>query len=105
MRKDLVAVPDESRLGCGPLITPWSEQMRPLRQQVFDRVRAEGLVARVQVAKDLGVSPATVTTITSELIEAGLIEEVAVPGDTDHGRGRRAVALGVRRAAHYVVGM
>ena len=105
MRDNLGDVPDEGRLGCGPLITPWSEHMRPLRQQVFERVRAQGLVARVQVAKDLGVSPATVTTITSELIEAGLIEEVAVPRDADLGRGRPAVALGVRGAAHYVVGM
>ena len=47
MSKDLVEVAGEGRLGCGPLITPWSEQMRPLRQQVFDRVRAQGLVARV----------------------------------------------------------
>ena len=92
-------------MGCGPLIAPWSEQMRPLRQQIFDRVRASGLIARVQLAKDLGVSPASVTTMTSELIEAGLIEEVAVPRDLDSGRGRPAVALGVRGAAHCVVGM
>ena len=105
MRRGLPGSSDEARVGCGPLITPWSEQLRPLRQQVFDRVRASGLVARVQLAKDLGVSPASVTTITSELIEAGLIEEVAAPRELDSGRGRPAVALGVRGAAHYVVGM
>ncbi|KAF0173410.1 MAG: xylR [Rhodobacteraceae bacterium] len=92
-------------MGCGPLIPPLSESMRPLRQQVFERVRASGLVARVQLAKDLGVSPATVTTITSELIEAGLIKEVAAPRETDIGRGRPAVALGVRAQAHLVAGM
>ena len=96
---------DEGRKGCGPLIAPLSESLRPLRQQIFDRVRACGLIARVQLAKDLGVSPASVTTQTSELIEAGLIEEVAAPRDTDLGRGRPAVALGVRGAAHCVVGM
>ena len=80
---------DESKAalqGFGPLIPPLSESMRPLRQQVFDRVRATGLVARVQVAKDLGVSPATVTTITSELIEAGLTTNtsmILIPGETD----------------------
>ena len=106
MRKGLPGTSgDEARVGCGPLIAPWSEQMRPLRQQIFDRVRASGLIARVQLAKDLGVSPASVTTMTSELIEAGLIEEVAVPRDLDSGRGRPAVALGVRGAAHCVVGM
>ena len=96
---------EAGRTGCGPLIAPWSEQMRPLRQQIFDRVRASGLVARVQLAKELGVSPASVTTMTSELIDAGLIEEVAAPRDLASGRGRPAVALGVRGAAHFVVGM
>jgi predicted NBD/HSP70 family sugar kinase len=59
----------------------------------------------VQVAKELGVSPASVTTITSELIEAGLIEEVAAPREGSEGRGRPAVALGVRASAHLVVGL
>jgi predicted NBD/HSP70 family sugar kinase len=95
----------EGRKGCGPLIPPLSDTLRPLRQQVFERVRASGLIPRVQLAKDLGVSPASVTTITQELIEAGLIEEVAAPRDGDAGRGRPAVALGVRAEAHYVAGM
>ena len=97
--------PTVASKGCGPLIAPLSESMRPLRQQVFERVRASGLIARVQVAKDLGVSPASVTTITSELIEAGLIEEVSAPRDPELGRGRPAVALGVRAQAHMVAGM
>ncbi len=95
----------ESRRGCGPLIPPLTDTLRPLRQQVFERVRAAGLIPRVQVAKDLGVSPASVTTITQELIEAGLIEETAAPRDSDQGRGRPAVALGVRAQAHRVAGM
>ena len=57
--------------GCGPLIPPLSESTRSLRQQVFERVRAAGTIPRVQVAKELSVSPASVTTLTSELIEAG----------------------------------
>lgn len=98
------ASPDATR-GVGPLIPPLSETTRPLRQQIFERVRAAGLIARVQVAKELGVSPASVTTLTQELIEAGLIEEVAAARETDQGRGRPAVALGVRADAHRVLGM
>lgn len=95
----------DGRKGVGPLIPPLTESQRPLRQQVFELVRAAGLIPRVQLAKDLGVSPASVTTISSELIEAGLIEEVAAPRDNDAGRGRPAVALGVRAQAHCVAGM
>lgn len=91
--------------GVGPLIPPLSDMLRPLRLQVFERVRASGLIPRVQVAKDLGVSPATITTLTSELIDAGLIEEVAQTRDADSGRGRPAVHLGVRAKAHLVAGM
>lgn len=91
--------------GCGPLIPALSETMRPLRQQVFDRIRAAGLIPRVQLAKELGVSPASVTTLTGELIEAGLIEEVSAPREGDSGRGRPAVALGVRADAHCVAGL
>jgi predicted NBD/HSP70 family sugar kinase len=97
--------PSRPQDGCGPLIPPLSETMRPLRQQVFDRIRAAGLIPRVQLAKELGVSPASVTTLTSELIDVGLIEEVAASRDGDSGRGRPAVALGVRADAHHVAGL
>ena len=91
--------------GCGPMIPPLPEGARPLRQQVFERVRAAGTVARVTLARELGVSPASVTTATSELIEMGLIEEVTAPREDGQGRGRPAQALGVRAAAHRVAGM
>ncbi len=94
-----------ARKGVGPLILPLSESPRPLRQQIFEHVRAAGMIARVQVAKDLGISPASVTTITSELIGAGLIEEVVTARDLESGRGRPAVALGVRASAYRVAGM
>ena len=96
---------DAGRRGVGPLISPLAESQRPLRQQVFELVRAAGQIPRVQLAKDLGVSPASVTTLAAELIEAGLIEEVSAARDEDAGRGRPAVALGVRAGAHRVAGM
>ena len=53
------------RRGCGPLIVATAEQPRPLKQQIFERVRAVGALPRIQIAKELGISPASVTTITS----------------------------------------
>ena len=101
----LVVSEGDTHKGCGPLITPWTDPQRPMRQQIFDHVRASGLISRAQVAKDLGVSPASVTTITSELLDDALIEEVALARDGDIGRGRPAVALGVRGRAHLVAGL
>lgn len=93
------------RQGVGPLVRPFEESPRPLRQQVFEQIRAAGALPRVQVAKELGVSPASVSAITSELIEAGLIEEVIAPRESDSSRGRPPVALGVRPGAHLVAGI
>ena len=90
--------------GCGPLLPPMAEAQRPLRLQAFEGIRAAGRVARAQLARDLGVSPASVTTLTAELIEAGLVEEVAGPRD-GAARGRPPVALGVRPDAHLVAGI
>lgn len=94
-----------AKTGCGPMIPPLSDSQRPLRQQIFERVRAAGFMPRVQVARELAVSPATVTTLTSELIALGLLEEISAPREVDTGRGRPAVALGVRAAAHFVAGI
>lgn len=98
-------LPADARKGAGPLIPALSDQQRPLRLQVFERIRAAGLIARVQLARDLDISPASVTTATSELIERGLIDEMAALRETDLGRGRPTVALGVRANAHYVAGV
>ena len=98
----------QTTAGCGPLILPDLSGTRSLRQQIFERVRAAGQLARVQLAKDLGVSPASVTTLTSELIEAGHLEEVSAMREADTvtgGRGRPAVALRVRPGHNHVIGI
>ncbi len=98
--------PRRDGAGVGPLILDPPEGLRPLRRQVFERIRAAGTLPRVQVAKDLGVSPASVSGAVADLIETGLIEEVALPrAEGDTGRGRPPVALGVRAPAHRVAGI
>ncbi|MGI9390349.1 MAG: ROK family protein [Boseongicola sp.] len=92
--------------GCGPLIAPLSESTRPIRQQIFERVRAAGSISRAQISKELGVSPASVTTQTSELITSGILYEISEQRIVDDAaRGRPPVALGVRPDAYYVVGI
>lgn len=96
--------PDQTP-GCGPLIIP-ATGLRSLRQQVFEAVRAAGLVPRVDLARQLGVSPASVTAAVAELIEAGFIREVDTRRrDGDTTRGRPPVALGVNAKAFYVAGI
>ena len=90
--------------GCGPLLALPQDDTRPLRQQVFEQVRANGQMPRMDVARKLNISPGSVTTITSDLIARGLLQEVE---DSHRGpsRGRPPIALRVAPQSRFVVGM
>ena len=76
------------------------------RQQVFEAIRKSGRIARIDIARETQVSPATVTAITAELLTAGLIEEILPDSDRPGAkRGRPRVALKVRGDAHLIAGM
>ncbi|WP_424985292.1 ROK family protein [Microbulbifer sp. S227A] len=69
------------------------------------QIRLAGRVPRIELASQTGMSRATVTTITAEFLNAGLIEEIARPDNTpDTRRGRPRVDLKIRGAAHALVG-
>ncbi|MEM6762323.1 MAG: ROK family transcriptional regulator, partial [Pseudomonadota bacterium] len=89
-------------IACGPLLAVASEH-RTLRQRVVEKLRAAGQMSRVELARVLQVSPATVTALSAELIAAGLIEETDGPRDST--RGRPPVALTVAAGAHAVAGI
>lgn len=93
-----------SPAGCGPLLPMETTETKPLRQQVFEHVRAAGRAARTDVTRALGISAGSATTITADLIGAGLLREVeGLPRET--GRGRPPVALEVVPEARYVIGI
>lgn len=83
-----------------------SDQREQGRKIVLDAIRRSGRIARVDLARDTGISQATVTTITGELLRKGLIDEVPrdVP-EAEARRGRPRIDLKPRGAAHIVAGM
>ncbi|MGR3483901.1 MAG: ROK family protein [Paracoccaceae bacterium] len=90
--------------GCGPVLSAAPDAGVPLRQQVFERIRAMGRAGRADVARALGVSAGTLTPITAQMIEAGLLVEVE-GGARSSARGRPPVALAVEGGAHLVAGL
>lgn len=88
--------------GCGPLLA-WPQERRPLRQRLFEHLRATGCASRVELARECNVAPASVTAVVGELIGLGLVEETTLPRDPS--RGRPPVALTVARGAYAVAGI
>jgi predicted NBD/HSP70 family sugar kinase len=98
--------PDQGPVGCGPLLPGVGREVKPLRQQVFEHVRAAGRAARADVTRALGISGGSVTTLTSDLIGEGFLREVEGPAPGGQGgRGRPPVALEVVPEAGRVVGI
>ena len=82
------------------------EQRNQGRHLVFSHIRNNHQMARIDIANATGMSPATVTAITAELIAAGLIEEIQrSPEPGQSRRGRPRVDLKLRGKAHIVAGM
>lgn len=72
------------------------------RSVVLNMIKTHGPIARNQVAQRTGLSAATVTGITAELIDEDLVFEKA-PGDSRGGR--RPILLALNPRGGYVVGL
>lgn len=72
------------------------------RSAVLNTIRTNGLISRTQVARLTGLSPATISGITAELMEDDLILEKA-PGNSRGGR--RPILLALNPRAGYVAGL
>lgn len=76
------------------------------RRRLLAEIRKAGQAPRIELAGRTGISRATVTTITAELLQTGLIEEVPRQEDSaDARRGRPRVDLKIRGAARILAGI
>jgi predicted NBD/HSP70 family sugar kinase len=82
------------------------------RVAVLSLLGRHGPLSRADIARRLGLSPATVTTVTRSLIEAGVIRKVdeasprgGRPGELLAVVGSAAVAIGVKVASGRVTGV
>lgn len=82
---------------------PVRDLMRAInRAKIIELIRTAGLVSRVDLAAESGLSKASVTGITTELIKEGLIIEKK---SGKYEGGRRPMLLGLNPEGAYVVGI
>jgi N-acetylglucosamine repressor len=72
------------------------------RASILNAIKAQGAIARTDIAALTGLSPATVTSLTAELIEDGLIYEKT---EGESRGGRRPILLSLDSKGAYVVGI
>lgn len=75
------------------------------RRAVLREIERNGRIARIDLSELTGISRATVTTITADLLRDGLIAEIPREGAADTRRGRPRVDLKLAGDAHFVAGI
>lgn len=76
------------------------------RRRVLQAVRDAGAIARIEIAERTGISPATVSVVTADLIRDGLVETVeSEPAGAAARRGRPKTLLRLRADAAYAIGL
>lgn len=77
------------------------------RHILLREIERRGPIPRIDLSQNTGISRATVTTVTAELLRDGLIEEIPRDSEnaTDMKRGRPRVDLKIAGAAHLVAGI
>lgn len=83
-----------------------TEQIRLAnRNQIIDTLRNMGPMARVDIGKLLKLSPATITAITSDLMQEGLLSEIESTPQGVVARGRPRVLIALNPNAVFVIGI
>ncbi len=72
------------------------------RNLVLNLIKRQGPISRTDLARQSGLSPASVSGITADLININLVQET---GEGKSSGGRRPVLLRLNRKAGYVVGL
>lgn len=72
------------------------------RNLVLNLIKSKGPISRRELARLSGLSPASVSTITRELLARGFVHEI---GEGESRGGRRPVLLRLNHAAGFVVGV
>jgi len=72
------------------------------RSLILDTIRKRGAISRTEIAKTIRISPTTVTSAVTELINEGLVYEDGVGSSSG---GRKPVLLRFNPKAHSVIGV
>lgn len=74
------------------------------RSRVLRTLWSQPLLSRVEIASILGLDKSTISSVVNELMQLGILQEVA-HGDASPQGGRRPVQLHIRHDYGYVLGL
>lgn len=81
-----------------------TKKQKELQAKILDTLYVRGPISRIDIAHQTGITPATVSSITSHFIKDKLVEEVG-EDSSDKGSGRKKILLDIKKNHQYFVGV
>ncbi len=80
-----------------------SKKQQAIRAAILDVIYTQRPISRIDIAKKTGITPATISAVTGELINEGLLSEIGEL-ETQNKAGRKKVLLELCEASSYYLG-
>ena len=75
------------------------------RASILNLIRGHGAMSRTDIAKQVELTPASVTIIVNKMIDEGVIKEMGELEESDKRAGRRKILIDINYDIKYVIGI
>lgn len=72
-----------------------TKNQQKLRFKILDKIYSKGPISRIDISKETGITPATVSEITGYMIQDNLIHEIGEVIPEESKSGRKKILLGI----------
>lgn len=81
-----------------------TKNQQKLRFKILDKIYAKGPISRIDISKETGITPATVSEITGNMIQENLIHEIGEVIPEESKSGRKKILLGISPNHSFYIG-
>ena len=81
-----------------------TKNQQKLRFKILDKIYAKGPISRIDISKETGITPATVSEITGNMIQENLIHEIGEVITEESKSGRKKILLGISPNHSFYIG-
>ncbi len=81
-----------------------TKNQQKLRFKILDKIYSKGPISRIDISKESGITPATVSEITGDMINQNLIHEIGEVIPEQSKSGRKKILLGISPNHSFYIG-
>ena len=81
-----------------------TKNQQKLRFKILDKIYAKGPISRIDISNETGITPATVSEITGNMIQENIIHEIGEVIPEENKSGRKKILLGISPNHSFYIG-